>query len=161
MILNIYKLSYLDNGIMANNNSSTHESELRYAQWNPFFHSLQKDINEIREINKVIRDDFTLIHNLFSKIKTLFNNHRHYISNSKVMDKSLTGIENKIYSPSFLAELKNRNPNPEFLFFVRKVIRTMESINQEMYNSFSQHELLPKVNLRKKANPSEAILNLG
>jgi len=133
--------------------------DIIYAQHNPFYHSLQNDINQIREINKIIRAKPQEIHNFYSLINTLFVNHRHYISSAKHIEEMLNKVQTNIYSNSFLSQLDKKKKSNEFIRYLIKLIMVLEKILQQMYKDFSDNNILPKVMVTKKRNPSNAILN--
>jgi len=136
-----------------------YDKDIIYAQHNPFYHSLQNDINQIREINKIIRTEPKQIHNFYSLINTLFTNHRHYIASDKYVEEKLNDVQKNIYSNAFLIQLRDNTKSNEFIRYLIKIIMLLEKLLQIMYKDFSENNILPKVMVTKKRNPSDAILN--
>jgi len=116
-------------------------TDLKYAQWNPFFTSLQKDIDQIKELNKLIRKDTSFIEEFFSLINTLFNAHIVY---APEMQTKLNNIEKKIYAPRYQSDLKDRNISNQLKQFQFKVIKELEVCFQNLIRQFEGNGLLPK-----------------
>lgn len=116
-------------------------TDLKYAQHNPFFISLQKDIDQIKELNKLLREDTSLIEQFFSLINTLYNAHIVY---SPLIQDKLNKIEGKIYSPTYQKHLKANSLSAQMLGFQYKVIKELEHCFQILIKNFESNGLLPK-----------------
>ncbi len=121
--------------------SPTQSTDLKYAQWNPFFTSLQHDIDEIKRLNKLLRDDTTLIETFFSLINTLYNSHVVY---SPQMQIKLNKIEKKIFGSKYQKDLKENNISSKMLIFQFNVIKELEQCFQTLVNNFEKNGLFPK-----------------
>ena len=152
---NIYKLLVRGISVMTDKN---YDTDLKYAQWNPFFISLQKDIDQIKNINKVIRKDTTLIDEFFSLINTLFNSTKVYSSEPKTMQLKLDKIETKIYNPKYLTDLKEGNVTGIMINYQHKIIKNLETIFQIMIDDFASKDLLPKIIKTEKKPKGRALL---
>lgn len=128
--------------IMSNNNSTTTSTDLKYAQWNPFFNSLQQDIDELKRLNKLIRSDTQLIQDFFSLINTMYNSH---ISYAPKLQSKLDTIESKIFSTKYQTDLNKGNVTPNMIKFQFKVIKELEQCFQSLIRNFEQNGLIPKV----------------
>ncbi len=138
MFNNIYKLLCLYFSMGDNNLIST---DLKYAQWNPFFISLQKDIDQIKQLNKLIRKDTTLIEDFFAVINTLYNAHIVY---SPELQGKLNNIEKKIFAPEYQRDLMENNITPNLKQFQFKVIKELEQCFQHLIKQFELNGLQPK-----------------
>lgn len=131
-------------------------SDLKYAQWNPFFTSLQADIDQIKEFNKLIRKDTSMIEDFFSLINTLFNAHVVY---APKMQTKLNNIEKKIFAPRYQSDLKDNNITSKLKLFQFKVIKELESCFQLLIQNFEANGLLPKRIFTEHKPKSTALYN--
>ncbi len=136
-----------------------YDTDLRYAQWNPFFISLQKDIDQIKVINKIIRKEINLIDDFFSLINALFNSTKMYNSEAEEMQKRLDKIETKIYDPKYLRDLKENNISKDMIAFQHKIIKNLENIFQALNEDLSNNSLLPNVVKTIRKPKGRALLN--
>lgn len=120
---------------------NTTTADLKYAQWNPFFNSLQNDIDEIKRLNKLLRKDTKLIEDFFSLINTLYNSHVVY---SPELQAKLDKIEKKIFAPKYQRDLKEKNITPSMLTFQHRVIKELETCFQSLVKTFEANGLFPK-----------------
>ncbi len=140
-------------------NDTKYDTELKYAQWNPFYISLQKDIDQIKNINKILRKDITLLPEFFSYVNSLFNSHKVYIEDSKSMQDKLDVLEKKIYSPNYLRDLKENNNSSNLIVYQHKMIKDLEKVFSVLIHNFSDNKLLPNVIKTLKKPKGRALLN--
>ena len=135
-------------------------SELKYAQWNPAFTSLQKDIDQIKTINKVIRKETTLIDEFFSYIIALFNSHTFAIEDSDEISKKLDSIESKIYDKRYLRDLADKSINKtNIMLYQHKIIKDLENIFRLIVNNLSKNGLIPKIDKITIKDKGKALYN--
>lgn len=140
-------------------NEDNFNTELRYAQWNPFFNSEQRDIDEIRAINKTLRSNLGNLDIFYQLINTFFNNHRQYIKNESNMQLSMDKMEKKIYDPMYINDNKKKQKSSKLLLYQHKIIKYLERCWQIIQNDLSDNSLLPKVIIKKKRDAGRAIFN--
>lgn len=128
-------------------------TDLKYAQWNPFFTSLQKDIDQIKEFDKRVRKDTKLIEDFYSLINTIFNSH---IAYAPEMQKKLDKIELKIYSPKYQKDLIENSSSVQIRVFQFKIIKELEQCFQILINKFEENGLIPK-KVKTKTNKIGAV----
>lgn len=134
----------------------TTSTDLKYAQWNPFFTSLQHDVDEIKRLNKLLRQDTKLIETFFSLINTLFNSHVVY---SPKMQKKLNTIETKIFGAKYQRDLKEKNISIQMLTFQFKVIKELEKCFQMLVEQFEANGLFPKRIITKHKDIGTSLYN--
>ena len=135
-----------------------YDSELKYAQWNPFYMSLQKDIDQIKNINKVIRKETTMIDDFFSLINSLFNSTCFAIENEKEVSKKLEQLEAKIYDKKYLRDLQdNMRSKNNIIIYQHKIIKDLENIFKTIVKSLSAEGLIPKIEKVEKKDKGKAL----
>ena len=122
-------------------NDNLVSTDLKYAQWNPFFISLQKDIDQIKELNKLIRKNTNLIEDFFAVINTLYN--AHIVYSPELQDK-LNKIEKKIFGPKYQRDLQENNITGNMKLFQFQVIKELEQCFQLLIRQFELNGLQPK-----------------
>lgn len=137
-----------------------YDSELKYAQWNPFYISLQKDIDHIKNINKVIRKETTLIDDFFSLINALFNSTCFAIKDETKVSKKLDELEKKIYDKKYLRDLKdNMKSKNNIINYQHKIIKDLENIFKTIIRNLSDEGLIPKIEKKEKKDKGKALYN--
>jgi hypothetical protein len=136
-----------------------YETELKYAQWNPFYISLQKDIDHIKTINKIIRKKTTLIDDFFSLINALFNSTCFAIEKEMEMEKKLNDLENKIYDKKYLRDLNDNNNTNKLIIYQHKIIKDLENIFKTIVKSLSNEGLIPKIEKKERKDKGKALYN--
>ncbi len=121
--------------------STTQSTDLKYAQWNPFFTSLQQDVDELKRLNKLLRRNTALIEDFFSLINTLYNSHIVYSPN--LQDK-LNKIETKIFGTKYQRALHDKNITDNLRTFQFQVIKELEQCFQMLVKNFESNGLFPK-----------------
>ena len=131
-------------------------TDLKYAQWNPFFVSLQRDLDEIKNLNKIIRKDTKLIEDYYSLINTLFNSHVVY---SPKIQTKLNKIENKLFSGKYQRDLAENLRTSKMLTFQFMLIKELEHCFQLLVGNFELNGLLPKRIFTTHKPKGRALLN--
>lgn len=153
MVTNLYKdlcLRY----VMVD--STTTSTDLKYAQWNPFFTSLQQDVDELKRLNKLLRRNTALIEDFFSLINTMYNSHIVY--SSDLQDK-LNIIEEKIFGRKYQRALMEKNVTSNMRTFQFKVIKELEQCFQLLVTNFESNGLFPKRIITKHRPKGQALIN--
>ena len=140
-------------------NNAKYDTELKYAQWNPFYVSLQKDIDQIKNINKILRKDTLLLPDFFSYINALFNSTKVYSEDPEGMQTKLNNVEEKIYNPRYLRDLKEQNNNNAMISYQYKMIKQLETIFSTLVKDFAENQLLPNVTKTLRKPKGRALLN--
>ncbi len=137
-----------------------YDSELKYAQWNPFYMSLQKDIDQIKNINKIIRKETTLIDEFYSLINSLFNSTCFALANEEELSKKLDNLEKKIYAPTYLQDLNNdMKKKSNIITYQHKIIKDLEGIFKDIVKNLSAEGLIPKIEKIEKKDKGKALYN--
>ena len=135
-----------------------YDNELKYAQWNPFYISLQKDIDQIKNINKIIRKETTLIDDFFSLINSLFNSTCFALVNEDKVSKKLTELENKIYNEKYLRDINNdTKKKSNIILYQNKIIKDLENIFKTIIKNLSDEGLIPKIEKREIKDKGKAL----
>ncbi len=134
-----------------------YDKELRYAQWNPFYISLQKDIDQIKVINKVIRKDTSLIDEFYSLINSLFNSTCFALEKEEEINTALNDIEKKIYNSIYIRDLTEKNNTSKLIIYQHKVIKSLESIFKVILKNLSEEGLIPKIDKIEKKDKGKAL----
>ena len=136
------------------------DNELKYAQWNPFYMSLQKDIDQIKTINKVIRRETTLIDEFFSLINSLFNSTCFALQDEETLSKKLDELEKKIYKPIYLKDLENTSAKKSVIInYQHLIIKDLEQIFKIIVKNLSAEGLIPKIDKIEKKDKGRALLS--
>ena len=130
---------------------------LEYKEWGHFYYSLQKDLDEIKHINKIVRNRTNLILDFYSAINTLFNNHKVYIVNSKQLQEILNKIEIQITDPKYIRDIKEQNISSNMINFHFKIIKRLEDCYQTILSNFEQNDLIPRKVLKIPDDPARAV----
>jgi len=131
-------------------------TDLKYAEWHYFFISLQKDLDQIKQLNKLLRKDTKLIEEFYSVINTLYNTHVMY---SPDIQAKLDNIESKIFSPKYQSDLLGKVPSPQIKAFQFKIIKELEQCLQLLLRNFESNGLMPKRIFTKHKPKGRALLN--
>ncbi len=136
--------------------STTISTDLKYAQWNPFFTSLQQDIDELKRLNKSLRRNTTYIEDFFSLINTLYNSHIVYSPDLQV---KLNKIEGKIFGSKYQRALQDKNITTNVRIFQFQVIKELEQCFQLLVKDFERNGLFPKRIITKHRPKGQALIN--
>ena len=135
-----------------------YDNELKYAQWNPFYISLQKDIDQIKNINKIIRKETTLIDDFFSLINSLFNSTCFALVNEDKVSKKLTELENKIYNEKYLRDINNdTKKKSNIILYQHKIIKYLENIFKTIIKNLSYEGLISKIEKKEIKDKGKSI----
>lgn len=135
-----------------------YDSELKYAQWNPFYISLQKDIDQIKYVNKVIRKETDMIDEFFSLINSLFNSTCFALVGETEILKKLNDLENKIYDPTYLRDIHNNSKQKvNIILYQHKIIKDLENIFKIIIKNLSEEGLIPKIDKIEKKDKGKAL----
>lgn len=138
------------------NTGTTTSTDLKYAQWNPFFNSLQADVDELKRLNKLLRRDTSLIEDFFSLINTMYNSHVVY---SIDMQDKLNKIEEKIFNLKYQRALISRSHSATLKAFQFKVIKELEKCFQLLVTNFESNGLFPKRIFTEHRDKGRALIN--
>lgn len=123
-----------------------YDTDILYKQWNPFYISLQRDIDEVKNLNKTLRSRTTQIDEFFQLINSLFNSTKIYHENEQQkLQTKLDKIESKIYDKKYLTDLKEKRISNQLLIYQHKIIKELEQIFQTMISNFSKKGLIPEI----------------
>ena len=137
-----------------------YDNELKYAQWNPFYISLQKDIDQIKNINKVIRKETDMIDDFFSLINSLFNSTCFALEKEDDILEKLDDLENKIYDPKYLRDINNNSKKKvNIILYQHKIIKDLENIFKIIIKNLSDEGLIPKIDKIEKKDKGRALYN--
>lgn len=153
MITNVYKVICLGYGMV---DSTTQSTDLKYAQHNPFFISLQQDIDELKRLNKLLRRNTALIEDFFSLINTMYNSHIVYSPNLQI---KLNAIEKKIFGSKYQRDLSEKNITSKMIKFQFRVIKELEYCFQELVRNFENNGLFPKRIITEHRSKGQALIN--
>lgn len=135
-----------------------YDNELKYAQWNPFYISLQKDIDQIKQINKIIRKELTMIDDFYSLINSLFISTCFALEDEKKVCAKLNELESKIYNPKYLKDINNDTKKKgNIIAYQHKIIKDLENIFKKIIKNLSEEGLIPKIEKREIKDKGKAL----
>lgn len=115
---------------------------LEWKRHDEFFTSLNKKLDEITDVGENCYRNLNNIFEYFSKIKNLYNKHKGYFQNPKLLKQKLDKIEKLLYNNVFLQDLSYKRP--EAIKFQSQMFRQLQEIFSVMTEDFTVPELIPK-----------------
>lgn len=115
---------------------------LEWKKHDEFFTSLNRKLDEISLVGELCYKDISNIYDYFAKIKNLYNKHKAYVQNPKLMKEDLDKIQNALYDMSFLKDLQHKTPQAHQ--FRLKIFSKLQEVLTQMIEDFTIPELIPK-----------------